>query len=143
MNNPFSSLFGSAPLDLGYKEGECWSYFTRPNEEESFVVIRKIETLEVGEVVHVSLFGLRIQNGAGMVIADRLSHLPILRSSLLASLKKRIQKATPEEDWCGGYRMWREAYDSDRGGVFKEPLSECVEVFDRAMKQAAATEQGE
>ena len=49
--------------DVPLHDGDCWSYHTRPGEEESFIVIRKIEHLpKAGEVVHVSIFGLHVKN---------------------------------------------------------------------------------
>ena len=38
------------------------AYVTRSGEEQSFLVIRKIETLpKVGQVTHVSVFGLKVK----------------------------------------------------------------------------------
>ena len=63
MNNPLFkllSIFGFASSaiagDIALKEGDCWSYATRPGEEASFLVIRKMETLpKVGGSFHLRL----------------------------------------------------------------------------------------
>ena len=52
----FCSLLGGVfGADVILKEGDCWSYETRLGEENSFIVIRKIETVpQLGEVAHIS-----------------------------------------------------------------------------------------
>jgi hypothetical protein len=116
------------------KEGECWSYVTRPGEEASFLVIRKIETIpKLGEVVHVSVFGLKITNPAAPKgYIDQAGHLPIAGASLRGSLKRKVQKKIPEVDWKEGYQMWLEA----KGGVFTKPVSECVGFMEEAINRA-------
>jgi len=75
------------------KEGDCWTYETRPGEEGSFLVIRKIETSPEGEVVHISIFGLRIKSStASNGSTDRIQHLPIFARALRASLKEKVQR---------------------------------------------------
>ena len=117
------------------KEGDCWTYETRPCEDGSFLVIRKIETSPEGEVVHISIFGLRIKSStASSGFTDRIRHLPIFARALRASLKEKVQKTIPEIDWARGYRSWSEAH----AGGFNEPVSKCVaiteQVLDRGTK---------
>jgi hypothetical protein len=123
--------------DVAPKEGECWSYTTRPGEEASFVVIRKIETLpKIGEVIHVSLFGLKIKNPAAPKgFTDQAGHLPIAGASVRTSLKERIQKKIPDVGWMEGYRIWREAYETGKGGVFSKPVSECVGFLEEGLNR--------
>jgi hypothetical protein len=129
------SLFGFTPsiiaADMILKEGECWSYSTRPGEEDSFLVIRKIETLpKIGEVIHISVFGLKIRNPSAQGgYSDRIGHLPIAGANLRMSVKQKLQPKIPEEDWMEGYHMWREA----NGGVFTKPVSECVGFVEEAL----------
>jgi hypothetical protein len=67
--------------DVVVKEGDCWAYATRPGEESSFLVIRKIETLpKIGEVIHISIYGLKIPNSsAPHGYSDRRGEPDILR----------------------------------------------------------------
>lgn len=121
--------------DVALKEGECWSYSTRPGEESSFLVIRKIEILpKLGEVIHVSVFDLRIKSpSAPKGFTDQAGHLPIAEANVRASLNAKVQKKIPNVDWSEGYRMWREAYDAGKGGVFTKPVSECVGFMEEAL----------
>jgi hypothetical protein len=123
--------------DLSPRVGDCWSYASRSGEEASFLVIRKIETLpKVGEVFHVSVFGLKIKSpSAPTGFTDHAGHLPISGLSLRASLKERIQRTIPEVDWTEGYNLWRQAYDAGKGGVFTESVSECVRFMEEAINR--------
>jgi hypothetical protein len=68
MKNPLLTLLSrlgftssSGANDIAPREGECWSYVTRSVEESAFVVIRKIEVFPaIGEVIHVSVYGVKI-----------------------------------------------------------------------------------
>ena len=121
--------------DPALKEGDCWSYAARPGEESSFLVIRKVETLpKLGEVIHISVFDLKIKSpSAPKGFTDQAGHLPIAGANVRASLKAKVQKRIPNIDWKEGYRMWREAYDTGRGGVFTKPVSECVSFMEEAL----------
>jgi hypothetical protein len=142
MRNPLIALlaffgFASSAIagEIALKQGECWSYAARPGEETSFLVIRKIETLpKLGEVIHISIFGVRIKSpSAPKGFTDQVGHLPIAAASLRSSLKERIQRTIPDADWEEGYQMWREAYDSGKGGVFTKSVSECVGFMEEAL----------
>ncbi len=138
----FLALLGFATSavagDIVLKEGECWSYATRAGEENSFLVIRKIETLpKIGEVIHISIYGLKIPNpSAPHGYSNSAGHLPIKGSSVRDSLKAKIDKGIPEENWQKGYRTWRDAYDAGKAGVFTISVSECVGVVQEAFKRA-------
>lgn len=129
------AIFGIASSTLAadsvLRVGDCWTYNTRPGEEASFLVIRKIEHLpKLGDVVHISIFGLRIKNPtAPRGYTDQAGHLPISESSLKASLKERIKKEIPEVDWQEGYKMWIDA----KGGAFTKPVSDCVDFMEEAI----------
>ena len=119
------------------KEGECWSYTARPGEEESFLVIRKIETLpKLGEVIHISLFGLKVKNPAAKDgFSAEAGHVPIAGANLRASLKRKIDKKIPDFDWEEGYRQWRQAYENGQGGIFTKSVAECVGFIETVVQQ--------
>jgi hypothetical protein len=119
--------------DVVVKEGECWTYAARTGEEASFLVIRKIEILpKIGEVIHISVFGLKIKNpSAPGGYTDQAGHLPISGASLRGSLKTRVEKKIPDVDWKEGYQMWLDA----KGGVFTKPVSECVGFLEEAINR--------
>ncbi len=107
----------------------------RAGEESSFIVIQKIESLpKEGEVVHISVFNVKIKTPSaekGMV--DKIGHLPIAGAILRSSLKERVTKTIPETEWKQGYKIWREAYDSGKAGIFTLSISDCVVYMDNAL----------
>ena len=118
---------GDAPLH----EGDCWSYNTRPGEEQSFLVIRKVEQVpKIGEVVHISIFGLHLKNPQTPDgFSSVLPHMPISAESLRRSITQKLQRRAPDCDWQAGYTIWREA----NAGAFSEPVSECVNFTEDAL----------
>ena|SRR2546423_549225 len=120
------------------KVGECWSYQTRPAEEGSFVIIRKIETLpKIGEVVHVSVCDLKLKTRK-FGYADHIDDLPILAASLRKSLSKKNARCPCEADWMAGYSTWRKAYDAgriQRYPAYPFPVSQCVSFIERTMNE--------
>jgi len=144
MKNPLNTLlsligFGSPLIakDIALKEGECWRYSTRPGDEASFLVIRKVETIpKHGEVVFITVLGTKMKGPpvpAGVTVQNQID-IPIAGANLRSSLKKRVQKRIRNEDsWQEAYRYWREAYDSGTGGIFKQSVSECVSSNEEAM----------
>jgi hypothetical protein len=127
--------------DIVLKEGECWSYATRPGEEASFLVIRKVETRpNDGEVVHISIFGLKIKHAASPNgVLDHIDLLSMAGASLRSSLKGKIEKPVPDVDWTSKYQAWLTAEDAGKGGVFTQPVSECVGLFDKALQYVTAS----
>ena len=119
--------------DVAVTEGECWLYATRPGEEDSFLVIRKIETLpKFGEVIHISVFGVKIKNPAAPKgYVDQLADLPISGASLRGSLKEKVQRKIPDVNWRIGYQRWLAA----RGGVSTKPVSDCVSFVEEAINR--------
>ena len=141
MKNPLNTLlsligFGSPIIakDIVLKEGDCWRYSTRPGEEASFLVIRKIETLpKLGEVVFISVCGIKMKGPSVPTGLIDVQIFPIAGANLRSSLKKRVHKRIPPDDWQEAYRFWREAYDSGQGGIGTKSVSECVGELEKAL----------
>jgi hypothetical protein len=119
------------------KSGKCWAYTARSIDEGSYLVIRKIETLpRIGEVAHISVYNLSIKNPASPSgFADQAGHIPISVSALRESLTKELDMPVPETNWMEGYSLWREAYETGRGGVFTNSVSECVGILEEALNR--------
>lgn len=129
------SVFAAEALPLP-KVGECWTYATRPGEENSFLVVRRIETLPVlGEVAHISIFKLKMLSPAALgQHVEFVGHMPIALASVRASVREKVTRHFPVVDWEGGYRMWREATTkSGQTGIFIEPVSACVAILEKTL----------
>lgn len=117
------------------KSGQIWKYNTRRGEEKSRVVILKVEDYGIrGEVVHIAVNGLKIKNKhieGG--ISKEIGHLPFDKESILKSLTE-LENTTDElPDFMDGYLQWKEAFDSEKGGVFSVEVKDTVNFVDQTM----------
>jgi hypothetical protein len=110
-----------------FQEGDAWLYKARPGEENSIVVIGKVED----RVIHVQIQGLALRNRyvAGG-IQKELGHLPISEAALSTSVTSRttghLSKASFEE----GYGVW----EHNQGGVFTLTVSELIDLLEGSMQ---------
>ncbi|MBL9200538.1 MAG: hypothetical protein JNL39_08525 [Opitutaceae bacterium] len=141
---PVMAVGASAPQTTPEpKVGESWTYNTRPGEESSFLVVRKIETIPgLGEVAHISLFKLRLA-GPGLLPGqhvETVGHLPIALASLRASLREKVSRYYPGIDWDGGYQTWMAASKKAGGmGIYTEPVSSCVAILEKALLRGSVS----
>lgn len=135
----FAAIAGQAPSAAPpadrYAEGQVWEYRTRPGEEESLLLIQRIEAVpalaERGPVYHVSLVGVRFGGPDG---PTTLPHLPVSRETLDSSVVRLSESRPAFPNAEEGIAVWREA----QGGVFTIPLAEIVAIAERAMQEAMA-----
>lgn len=120
-----------------YSEGQVWSYKTRLGEENSTLLIDKIETnAKLGRIFHISIDGVRIKNRhiAGG-ISTQLPHFPVSEETLKQSLTKLIGHRAPHPDYVEGYMTWKAAFDAGKAGVFTIPVSEIIGVVEETINK--------
>ena len=119
------------------KSGQIWTYNTRKGEEQSRVLILKIEDYgERGKVVHVAVNGLKIKNRhleGG--ISKEIGHLPFNLEALKNSLIALENTTNKLPDFMEGYLQWKEAFDNEKGGVFTIEVSEAIDFVDKTMNR--------
>jgi hypothetical protein len=124
------------PTDLSrFCPGQVWRYRTRPGEEDSRMIVGRVEQSARGDVfVHVQLNGLNILNPhAPSGRSTLIQHLPMAEAPLEASVVELVAEDGAVSDFEEGYLMWRESYAAGQGGVFALPLAEIVDVMEQAM----------
>ncbi len=124
--------------------GQVWLYQTRPGESESRLTIVGIDydDEEYGDIVHVYLSGLEIDNpsapgGKTLFIA----HLPYVSAALEESL---VQLESQHEDMASAlsdyestqeaYRLWKKAFENSEAGVFTAPVSEAIGFVEESIR---------
>ena len=136
----FFGLFGQNKKNesedkIDLKSGQIWRYNTRKGEENSRVVILRVEDYGIrGEVVHIAVNGVNIKNElieGG--ISSELAHLPFNSKSILKSLVKLETTTENLPEYMDGYLQWKEAFDSEKGGVFIFEIKEAVDFVDKTM----------
>lgn len=115
---------------MKYSVGQIWNYETRRGEEKSTLKILKIENYsETGNVVHISISGLKIKNPVSPTgYAENFSHIPISEEVLdksVTNLKNETHKK-PDSLELDGYSYWKKEFDKGNAGVFTIPVSEIV-----------------
>lgn len=130
------SMFSVAKA-ADYAAGQVWSYKTRPGEENSTVLINKVETdAKLGKIFHISVNGVKVKNRhvAGG-ISTELPHLPVSEKTLKKSLTKLIGTQAPNPNYIEGYKTWRAAFDAGNAGVFTISVSEIIGFVEKTMNE--------
>jgi hypothetical protein len=113
--------------------GQVWAYNTRPGEEQSTVVIDKIDDdTKLGRIYHISVSGIHIQIGPS-AFASELPHLPVSRETLKKSCTALLRQAAPNPAYLPGYRLWKEAFDAGHAGVYTISVAEIVGVTEATL----------
>lgn len=120
-----------------YSVGQQWSYQARAGEEDSYLIILRIDKdPKLGDIIHIALRGLRMKSRRSPEgIIENVSHMPFSEEALNKSGLKLLKEKSEVPDFEKGYRMWREAFDAGRGGVYSITVAEAVNVMETALNQ--------
>ena len=120
-----------------FEEGQVWSYKTRQGEENSTILINKIEHNKVlGKIFHISINEIKLKNPhieGG--ISTELPHSPVSEKTLKISVLKLIGSSPPNPNHQEGYNTWKAAFDEGDAGIFTISVSELVEYIEQAINQ--------
>lgn len=123
--------------DSKFKVGQKWSYRARPGEESSYFIIVKIDNdPKLGRIIHISMRGLKIKNPRSPDgFSEVVSHLPFAEEAIEKSEVKLLEEKVDLPDFKEGYRIWREAFEAGRGGIYTITLAEAVAVMETALNR--------
>jgi hypothetical protein len=119
--------------DDKYKPGQIWTYDTRDGEEESRVMILRTEKWGEELVVHLTVMNARIKNknnAAGYT--SEIGHLPFSKEAMERCLSTLESSDNTLPDYMGGYNNWREAYESEQGGIFTITVKEAIDYVEKS-----------
>lgn len=112
----FSLAFAKA---ANLQEGQVWAYKTRSGESASTITVLKIEQYkDLGQVIHVRIDGIRMQNPIKGISVTAIPHLPFRSAALQRSVTRLIHKSSTVPDFKESYDTWRQAYDAGKAGAF-------------------------
>ncbi len=135
VSSPTPAATSPSPSSSVFRVGQVWGYQTRAGEEKSTLTIVKVETVpDLGEVVHISIQGLKIKNPDGK-IGDKIAHMPMTPGGLRKSNLKLLKEHAPLPDFQDGYRQWQNA----QGGAFDLTVAEAVAGTERVVNQSVGT----
>ena len=133
----FSFLFGSCSKEPAsqqtasrFRPGQVWAFKTPENQPNAKLTILRVENAgKVGNVIHIALSGVSYGKGQ-----TNISHLPFAESAIDQSVTTLERESGPVPDFSEGYRLWREAFDSGKGGVFTITVAEAFEAMTGAIR---------
>lgn len=120
-----SFLFGSCskpPLEPSasdkppskFRPGQVWAIKPPPDQPNAKLTVLHVEDGgKLGTIVHIALSG--VSYGSGQT---SISHLPFAESAIEQSVTTLERESGPVPDFSEGYRLWREAFDAGKGGIF-------------------------
>jgi TonB family protein len=118
-----------------YKPGQKWSYKTRPGEEDSYLIVLKVDNdAELGNIIHIALRKLKMKNSRNSEgVSENVNHMPFSQEALEKSGLKLLEEKTDLPDFAEGYEIWREAFDAKRAGVYSITVAEAVTVIETGL----------
>lgn len=111
--------------------GQEWRFRARAQDPDPRLVIAKLEKLpKAGNVVHVSIRGVRIRNPrAPSGYSETIAHMPFARAAVESSVTTLLQDSVALPDYEDGYHEWQKA----QGGVFTVSVLEGLEFMEKAL----------
>jgi hypothetical protein len=128
-------FFKISSHQVPYSEGQVWAYKTRAGEDQSTVIINKVESdPKFGSIFHISVTGVRAVNPhiAGGFQSE-LPHFPVSLTTLEQSLTRLVRQGKPNPNFKDGYKEWKSAFDQGKAGVFTTSIAELVDLIESAM----------
>lgn len=122
--------------DTTFAVGERWKFDSvrAGARGATFTVLRIESDTAQGTIIHVGIDGVRIPSArAPGGFIEAIGHMPCTRVAIVASKPVLVEKGVALPDFEEGYAMWREAFDSGRGGVFSVSLADAVEFMARTL----------
>jgi hypothetical protein len=126
---PLVLLGGQAKV---LKVGQEWEFTAREGDPHPTLVIDRIETLpKIGEIVHVSVRGVRIKNRRSPDgFTTDIAHMPFARLALERSLTRLVHDSVSLPAYEEGYEEWKTA----QGGVYTITVREVLEVIEQSLR---------
>jgi hypothetical protein len=127
-----SRAFGAT---LNFEAGQVWAYQTRPGEEDSTLLIDKVEDdPKLGRIYHISVSRIQIK-GSAATFTNELPHIPVSLQTLTASCTHLIGHSDPNPDYLPGYRLWRQAFEAGRAGKYSITIAEILDLTEKMVQQ--------
>ena len=133
------ATLGATP---GFDQGQVWEYKTRAGEDESTLLINKVEDdPKLGHIYHISVSKVLLKAGPG-VFTNQLPHLPVSKQTLELSCTKLVGRSEPNPMYLPGYTMWKQAFDAGGAGIYTISIAEILDLAEKMLqKQQPGPEQ--
>jgi hypothetical protein len=120
----------AAPTSSKFHAGQTCDFKTPQGQPNAKLTILRVEDGgKVGTIVHVALSGVSYGDGH-----TSIPHLPFAESAIEQSVTALERESGPVPDFAEGYRMWREAFDAGKGGIFSISVADAFETVTGALR---------
>jgi len=118
-----------------FQAGQIWQYQTRAKERGSRILIERVEPNDkLGEIVHIRVTGLAFKGPKGTI--EVLPHLPFSAPVLRKCLTKLDSSGNDVPgDYLSGYKVWREAFDAGKGGIFTLDVASVLDAMEKGVSK--------
>ncbi len=119
--------------EAAFKAGQLWTYQNRKHEPNSRILIQRVEQdPKAGEIVHIRVVALSFRGPKGIIAT--IPHLPYSGPSLRKCLRALESSGNKvPSDYEAGYKVWREAFDSGKGGIFTLDVAGVLDGMEKAV----------
>jgi hypothetical protein len=126
------STLGATP---DFDQGQVWAYKNRPGEEESTLLIDKVEDdPKLGHIYHISISKIHLKGGSA-TFTDELPHLPVSLQTLHLSCTKLVGQSDANPMYLQGYHMWKQAYDAGHAGIYTISIAEILDLAEKMLQK--------
>lgn len=127
----------STDSNQNYAAGQLWQYRARPGEEDSRVLINRVDPdVMHGQIFHISVLDVNIVNPQTPEgLTTELPHFPVSEESLHKSLTRLVATEESNPDYMEGYNIWKEAFDAGKAGVFSIDVAEIVNIIEASVNR--------
>jgi len=118
-----------------FKPGQVWTYRGAlvPSSRMIVGAIDKPDNAVDTEIVSISITDAPIDPKTGGEKTQTVPHLPVAADALEKSVLELQGTAQIPDGFDEGYRIWREAFETGRGGFFTITVDEIVQVLQNSL----------
>jgi hypothetical protein len=140
----FSCLFGSCAKHSAestaseksaskFRAGQVWAIHTPSGQPNARLTVLRVEDGgQLGPIVHIALSEVSYGNGQ-----TTIQHLPFAESAVERSVTNLEVASAPLPPFDEGYRLWREAFDAGKAGVFTITVAEAYDAVTGIARRTA------
>lgn len=122
--------------EAAFAPGQIWTY-RGAQLPTSRVVIGRIDAVEQAEsqpIVSITVTDVLLPDPENGTMQPRMiQHSPLAADALRGSLLDLEGSGPVPEEFEDGYRVWREAFDTQQGGFFTIGVEELIQMFQTAL----------
>lgn len=111
-----------------FRPGQVWRYRTRPNEEDSRLVVCRVEQSTDGRpIVHVRIEGVAITAPGSEEVTREIEMLPFDAEALEDSVVELESTRDSVPDIGETWALWRETFGGSSRAVFAITVAEAID----------------